>query len=94
LDLFYSTLQAQIPSGLAPVFESIDGGTLTVPEDKFHNDEADLDLEYAIALGKSQAILQELFCRLTTDVFHQCILKTLHYIRPETLCKALRLIPF
>jgi hypothetical protein len=69
LDLFYSTLQAQIPSGLAPVFESIDGGTLAVPGDQFHNDEADLDLEYAIALGKSQAILQKLFCRLTTDIF-------------------------
>jgi tripeptidyl-peptidase-1 len=52
LNLFYSTLQAQIPSGYGPIIESIDGGTIDVPEYINYNAEADLDLEYAIALGK------------------------------------------
>lgn len=52
LNLFYSTLEAQIPSGHGPIIESIDGGTIDVPEYSGYNAEADLDLEYAIALGK------------------------------------------
>jgi tripeptidyl-peptidase-1 len=52
LNLFYSNLQRQIPSGYAPVVDSIDGGTISVPESEDNNGEADLDIEYAIALGK------------------------------------------
>jgi len=34
------------------VVDSIDGGTISVPESEDNNGEADLDIEYAIALGK------------------------------------------
>jgi hypothetical protein len=53
----YSKLQAQIPSGYGPVIDSIDGGTISVPESLNNNAEADLGLEYAIALGKSYILL-------------------------------------
>lgn len=52
LNLFYSNLQAQIPSGYGPTIDYIDGGTLSVAQSFNNNGEADLDLEYAIALGK------------------------------------------
>ena len=52
LNLFYSNLARQIPSGTAPTFDAIDGGVdQTTTKDFNHNGESDLDLEYAIALG-------------------------------------------
>ena len=53
LDLFYSNLAAEIPAGTAPTFDSIDGGVDQTTTQSFNdNGESDLDLEYAIALGK------------------------------------------
>ncbi len=54
LNLFYSNLARQIPSGTAPTFDSIDGGVDQTTTKSFNdNGESDLDLEYAIALGMS-----------------------------------------
>ena len=53
LNLFYSNLAREIPSGTAPIFDSIDGGVDQTTTQSFNdNGESDLDLEYAIALGK------------------------------------------
>ena len=53
LNLFYSNLAREIPSGTAPTFDSIDGGVDQTTTQSFDdNGESDLDLEYAIALGK------------------------------------------
>ena len=58
LNLFYANLARQIPSGTAPTFDSIDGGVDQTSMQGFnYQGESDLDLEYAIALGKSR-----LFC--------------------------------
>lgn len=52
LNLFYSNLAREIPSGTAPIFDSIDGGVDQTTTQSFNdNGESDLDLEYAIALG-------------------------------------------
>ena len=52
LNLFYSNLARQIPSGTAPILDSIDGGVDQTTTQSFDdNGESDLDLEYAIALG-------------------------------------------
>ena len=52
LNLFYSNLARQIPSGTAPTLDSIDGGVDQTTTQGFnYNGESDLDLEYAIALG-------------------------------------------
>ena len=52
LNLFYSNLAREIPSGTAPTFDSIDGGVDQTTTQSFDdNGESDLDLEYAIALG-------------------------------------------
>ena len=52
LNLFYSNLAREIPSGTAPIFDSIDGGVDQTTTQNFNdNGESDLDLEYAIALG-------------------------------------------
>lgn len=52
LNLFYSNLAREIPSGTAPIFDSIDGGVDQTSTQSFNdNGESDLDLEYAIALG-------------------------------------------
>ena len=52
LNLFYSNLAREIPSGTAPTFDSIDGGVDQTTTQSFNdNGESDLDLEYAIALG-------------------------------------------
>ena len=52
LNLFYSNLARQIPSGTAPIFDPIDGGVDQTTTQSFnYNGESDLDLEYAIALG-------------------------------------------
>ena len=52
LNLFYSNLAREIPSGTAPIFDSIDGGVDQTTTQSFDdNGESDLDLEYAIALG-------------------------------------------
>ena len=52
LNLFYSTLARQIPSGTAPTQNLIDGGSVqTATQSYDDNGESDLDLEYAIALG-------------------------------------------
>ena len=53
LNLFYSNLARQIPSGTAPTLDSIDGGVDQTTTQGFnYNGESDLDLEYAIAIGK------------------------------------------
>lgn len=53
LNLFYKNLAAEIPSGTAPTFDSIDGGVDQTTTQSFDdNGESDLDLEYAIALGR------------------------------------------
>lgn len=52
LNLFYSSLQRQIPSGYAPTVDLIDGATVQTDSQGFsENGESDLDLQYAIALG-------------------------------------------
>ena len=52
LNLFYTNLARQIPSGTAPTLDSIDGGVDQTTTQGFnYNGESDLDLEYAIALG-------------------------------------------
>ena len=52
LNLFYSNLAREIPSGNAPIFDSIDGGVDQTTTQSFNdNGESDLDLQYAIALG-------------------------------------------
>lgn len=54
LNLFYSNLARQIPSGTAPTLDGIDGGYVqTTTQTYDDNAESDLDLEYAIALGIS-----------------------------------------
>jgi len=56
LNLFYSNLAREIPSGTAPIFDSIDGGVDQTTTQSFNdNGESDLDLEYAIALGMSHS---------------------------------------
>ena len=53
LNLFYSNLQRQIPSGYGPTIDLIDGAVVQTTTESFDdNGESDLDLEYAIALGK------------------------------------------
>ena len=53
LNLFYSNLAREIPSGNAPMFDSIDGGVDQTTTQSFDdNGESDLDLQYAIALGR------------------------------------------
>ena len=57
LNLFYSNLARQIPSGTAPIFDSIDGGVDQTTTQSFDdNGESDLDLQYAIALGMSNTL--------------------------------------
>ena len=57
LNLFYSNLAREIPSGTAPIFDSVDGGVDQTTSQGFnYNGESDLDLEYAIALGSSPFI--------------------------------------
>ena len=54
LNLFYSNLARQIPSGNGPTVDDIDGATTQGGTKSFDNNgESDLDLQYAIALGKS-----------------------------------------
>ncbi|MCJ1472845.1 hypothetical protein MMC13_001494 [Lambiella insularis] len=51
LDLFYATLQPNVPQGTAPVLNSIDGGVVQTTTQGFaSNGESDLDIEYAQAL--------------------------------------------
>ena len=53
LDLFYSSLSRQIATGTAPTIDLIDGAVLnTTVQDFSTQGEADLDLQYAIALGE------------------------------------------
>lgn len=53
LDLFYSNLARQIPAGTSPIIDLIDGVIVQTTTSNFNdNGESDLDLEYAIALGK------------------------------------------
>lgn len=57
LNLFYSNLARQIPSGTAPILDSIDGGVDQTSTQSFNdNGESDLDLQYAIALGMSNML--------------------------------------
>lgn len=56
LNLFYSNLQRQIASGTGPTVDLIDGATVQTTTQSFNdNGESDLDLQYAIALGKSSS---------------------------------------
>lgn len=53
LNIFYSNLARQIPSGTAPTVDLIDGAIVQTTTQSFNdNGESDLDLQYAIALGK------------------------------------------
>jgi tripeptidyl-peptidase I len=53
LNLFYSNLQRQISSGNGPTVDLIDGAIVQTTTQSFSdNGESDLDLQYAIALGK------------------------------------------
>ncbi|KAL9110497.1 MAG: hypothetical protein Q9227_005041 [Pyrenula ochraceoflavens] len=57
LNVFYSNLARQIPSGTAPTLDSIDGGVDQTTTTGFeYNGESDLDLEYAIALVYPQKV--------------------------------------
>jgi tripeptidyl-peptidase-1 len=54
LNLFYSNLARQIPSGYAPKTDLIDGAIVQTSTQSFDdNGESDLDLQYAISLGRS-----------------------------------------
>lgn len=64
LDLFYTNLAREIPAGTAPIFNSIDGGVDQTTTQSFNvNGESDLDLEYAIALGKWSSLPQTVLRR-------------------------------
>jgi tripeptidyl-peptidase-1 len=53
LNLFYSNLQRQILSGTGPTVDLIDGAIVQTTTQSFsYNGESDLDLQYAIALGR------------------------------------------
>jgi tripeptidyl-peptidase I len=50
--LFYSNLARQIPAGTSQIIDLIDGALVQTTTSSFDdNGEADLDLEYAIALS-------------------------------------------
>lgn len=52
LNLFYTNLAREIPSGTGPTVDLIDGATVQTTTQSFDdNGESDLDIEYAIALG-------------------------------------------
>ena len=69
MDLFYSNLARQIPAGTAPTTDLIDGAIVSTSTQSFNdNGEADLDLQYAIALGKSKFY------------YSRCLLKSKTYI--------------
>ena len=54
LDLFYSKVAPNVPTGTGPIIDLIDGAIVQTSEQDFNsNGESDLDLEYSIALGKS-----------------------------------------
>lgn len=58
LDSFYALLSPNIPSGTAPTIDLIDGATIQTTSTGFgYNAESDLDLEYAISLGKANPFL-------------------------------------
>jgi tripeptidyl-peptidase I len=53
LNLFYSSLAREIASGTAPTVDLIDGAIVQTTTQSFDdNGESDLDIQYAIALGK------------------------------------------
>ena len=57
LNLFYSNLAREIPSGTGPTLDSIQGGVDQTTTQSFNdNGESDLDLEYAIALVYPQQV--------------------------------------
>ncbi|KAE9370750.1 subtilisin-like protein [Stipitochalara longipes BDJ] len=57
LDLFYSNLARQIPSGNAPTVDLIDGAIVQTTSQSFDdNGESDLDLQYAFALVYPQNV--------------------------------------
>ena len=63
LNLFYTNYARQIPSGTAPTLDSVDGGVVQTTTQSFNdNGESDLDLEYAIALGKRDRSLSIRAC--------------------------------
>jgi hypothetical protein len=91
MDLFYSNLARQIPAGTAPTNDLIDGAIVQTSTQSFDdNGEADLDLQYAIALGKSKFYL---FQRFSQKLRHtQFTHKRLHYTRLVTWLKELHSI--
>lgn len=57
LNLFYSNLARQIPSGTAPKVDLIDGAIVQTTDQSFDdNGESDLDLQYGIALVYPQKV--------------------------------------
>ena len=75
LNLFYSNLAREIPSGNAPIFDSIDGGVDQTTTQSFNdNGESDLDLQYGIALG-TYRLLGSVYSDCTPSDAQQCILK-------------------
>lgn len=57
MNLFYTTLSRQIPSGTGPTIDLIDGAVVQTTTESFDdNGESDLDLEYAIALVYPQKV--------------------------------------
>ncbi len=51
MNLFYAGFSTNVPQGYAPTLDSIDGGVVNV-YDPSNNVESNLDLQYAIGLGK------------------------------------------
>jgi tripeptidyl-peptidase-1 len=69
MNMFYSNLARQIPAGTAPTTDLIDGAIVQTSTQSFNdNGEADLDLQYAIALGESRIY------------YSRCLLKSKTYI--------------
>ena len=58
LNIFYTNLARQIKNGTGPIVDLIDGAIVQQTTKSFDdNGESDLDLEYAIALGKRYSYL-------------------------------------
>lgn len=57
LNLFYSNLAREIPSGTGPTVDLIDGAVVQTSDQSFdYNGESDLDLQYAISLVYPQQV--------------------------------------
>ena len=66
LNLFFANVDSRIPQGTAPILASIDGGVEQTTTQSFDdNGEADLDLQYAMALGTQQETAFQIARQLT-----------------------------